>query len=305
MVKTLKELLSIKNQGTMKLAVVVCQDYEVLKAVDDARKLGIAEPILIGDIEKTKDIIRENRLNLMDCQMIDEKDLKKSAEIGVKCVSGGNADFIMKGLVDTSILLKKVLNKDYGLRTEGLLSHVMIYEVPTYHKLIYLTDGGMNLEPDLEDKVKIINNCVKVCKALGNDVVKVAVLAAKEKVNPKMKATVDADELKKMCLEGKFENGVIVDGPLALDLAVSEKAAEVKKFKSPVVGDADVLLVPNIEMGNGIGKSLTYFANSESAGVIMGAKAPVVLVSRADTHEVKLYSIALGSIVSRFSRKTA
>ena len=305
MVKTLKELLSIKNQGTMKLAVVVCQDYEVLKAVDDARKLGIAEPILIGDIEKTKDIIRENRLNLMDCQMIDEKDLKKSAEIGVKCVSGGNADFIMKGLVDTSILLKEVLNKDYGLRTESLLSHVMIYEVPTYHKLIYLTDGGMNLEPDLEDKVKIINNCVKVCKALGNDVVKVAALAAKEKVNPKMKATVDADELKKMCLEGKFENGVIVDGPLALDLAVSEKAAEVKKFKSPVVGDADVLLVPNIEMGNGIGKSLTYFANSESAGVIMGAKAPVVLVSRADTHEVKLYSIALGSIVSRFSRKTA
>ena len=214
MVKTLKELLSIKNQGTMKLAVVVCQDYEVLKAVDDARKLGIAEPILIGDIEKTKDIIRENRLNLMDCQMIDEKDLKKSAEIGVKCVSGGNADFIMKGLVDTSILLKEVLNKDYGLRTEGLLSHVMIYEVPTYHKLIYLTDGGMNLEPDLEDKVKIINNCVKVCKALGNDVVKVAALAAKEKVNPKMKATVDADELKKMCLEGKFENGVIVDGSI-------------------------------------------------------------------------------------------
>ena len=304
MVKTLEELLSIKNQETMKLAVVVCQDYEVLKAVDDARKLGIAEPILIGDIEKTKDIIERNGLNLMDCQMIDEKDLKKSAEIGVKCVSGGNADFIMKGLVDTSILLKEVLNKDYGLRTESLLSHVMIYEVPTYHKLIYLTDGGMNLEPDLEDKVKIINNCVKVCKALGNDVVKVAALAAKEKVNPKMKATVDADELKKMYLEGKFENGVIVDGPLALDLAISEKAAEIKKFKSQIAGDADVLLVPSIEMGNGIGKSLTYFANSESAGVIMGAKAPVVLVSRADTHEVKLYSIALGSIVSRFSRKT-
>ena len=304
MVKTLEELLSIKNQETMKLAVVVCQDYEVLKAVDDARKLGIAEPILIGDIEKTKDIIERNGLNLMDCQMIDEKDLKKSAEIGVKCVSGGNADFIMKGLVDTSILLKEVLNKDYGLRTESLLSHVMIYEVPTYHKLIYLTDGGMNLEPDLEDKVKIINNCVKVCKALGNDVVTVAALAAKEKVNPKMKATVDADELKKMYLEGKFENGVIVDGPLALDLAISEKAAEIKKFKSQIAGDADVLLVPSIEMGNGIGKSLTYFANSESAGVIMGAKAPVVLVSRADTHEVKLYSIALGSIVSRFSRKT-
>lgn len=304
MVRTLEELLSIKNNEIMKLAVVACQDYEVLKAVDDARRLGIAEPILIGDMEKTKDIIEENGFNLMDCQIIDEKDLKKSAEIGVKCVSGGKADFIMKGLVDTSILLKEVLNKDYGLRTESLLSHVMIYEVPTYHKLIYLTDGGMNLEPDLEDKVKIINNCVKVCKALGNEVVKVAALAAKEKVNPKMKATVDADELKKMCLEGKFEKGVIVDGPLALDLAVSEKAAEIKKFKSQVAGDADVLLVPSIEMGNGIGKSLTYFANSESAGVIMGAKAPVVLVSRADTHEVKLYSIALGSIVSRFSRKT-
>ncbi|WP_077367217.1 bifunctional enoyl-CoA hydratase/phosphate acetyltransferase [Anaerosalibacter sp. Marseille-P3206] len=299
-IQKLEELLKVKYDSKMKLVVVASHDEEVLQAVSEARNLGIAEPILIGDKEKTISIINEHNLDLNDCEMINEVDLVKAAELGVKMVSTGKANFIMKGLVDTSILLKQVLNKEYGLRTNSLLSHVMIYEVPNYHKLIYLTDGGMNLVPSLEDKVKIIENSVKVCKALGNDKVKVACLAAKEKVNPKMEATVHGNELKEMCIDGKFEDGVIVDGPLALDLAISKEAAEIKGFKSQVAGDADVLLVPTIEMGNGIGKSITYFASGKSAGVVMGAKAPIVLVSRADDHEAKLYSIALGSIVSKY-----
>lgn len=301
MIKTLADLLKgAQEQSTRKLAVAACQDHEVLKAVIEAAEKEIVEPILIGDIEKTEKIADELGINIDGYEKINAVELIEAAEIAVKQVSSGKADFIMKGLIDTSILLKQVLNKEYGLRTDSLLSHVMVYEVPTYHKLIFLTDGGMNLAPSLEEKVKIANNAAKVAKALGNENVKIAVIAAKEKVNPKMIATVDADAMKKMYEDGKFEEGVIVDGPLALDLAISEEAAKVKGFKSEVAGDTDILLVPNIETGNGIGKGLTYFANADSAGIIMGAKAPVVLVSRADTHEAKLNSIALGSLIAAY-----
>lgn len=299
MIKTLSDLLKkAQEQSTRRLVVAACQDHEVLKAVIEAAEKGIIEPVLIGDIEKTQKIADELELNIDGYEKINVVELNEVAEIAVKHVSSGKSDFIMKGLIDTSILLKQVLNKEYGLRTDSLLSHVMVYEIPTYHKLIFLSDGGMNLYPTLEEKVKIGKNAVKVAKALGIETVKVAVLAAKEKVNPKMIATVDADAMKKMYEDGQFEQGVIIDGPLALDLAVSKEAAEIKGYKSEVAGDADILLVPNIETGNGIGKSLTYFAKGDSAGIIMGAKAPVVLVSRADTHEAKLYSIALGSLIA-------
>lgn len=294
----LEELLKLKGKGKMKLAVVASHDEEVLEAVVESCRLGISEPILIGDKEKTIAIAEEKGLDISGYKIIDEKDLNLAAEIGVKMVSNGEANFIMKGLVDTSILLKAVLNKEWGLRTESLLSHVMVYQIPSYDKLIYLSDGGMNLQPTLEDKVKIIENAVMVAKALGSKEVKVACLAAKEKVDPKMIATVEANKLKIMCENGKFSEGTIVDGPMALDLAVSSTSAAVKGYKSPVAGDTDILLVPNIEMGNGIGKSITYFAGGKSAGIIMGAKVPIVLVSRADDHETKLYSIALGSAVA-------
>jgi len=213
-------------------------------------------------------------------------------------VRNGQADFIMKGLVDTGTLMKAVLNKEWGLRTDSLLSHVMVYEVSTYPKLIYLTDGGMNLYPNLDQKIKIIENGVQVIKAMGNENIKVACLAAKEKADPKMPATMDAFNLKEKYINGEFSEGVIVDGPMALDLAISKESAKIKNYESEVAGDADMFLVPNIEMGNGIGKSMTYFAGGKSAGIIMGAKAPIVLVSRADTHESKLYSIALGSLIA-------
>lgn len=204
----------------MKLAVVASQDEGVLEAVVEASKLGIIEPIFIGDGEKAKEISRKLNLSIEDFQIIDEKNLERAAEIGVKLARDKKANFIMKGLIDTSTLLKAVLNKEWGLRTNSQLSHVMVYEVPTYPRLIYLTDGGMNLSPDVDQKTKIIENSIIVAKALGNNRVKVACLAAKVKVDLKMAATVDALELKERYGRGFFEAGAVVDGPMALDLAI-------------------------------------------------------------------------------------
>ena len=281
------------------LSVAAAHDEEVLLAVKDACEMNIIKAILIGEEEKIRKIANEIKFDLTDVEVINECDLKLCAEKAVKLVSSGKADYVMKGLLDTSIILKEVLNKEYGLRTDSLLSHVMIYEVPSYHKLLILTDGGMNINPDVSQKKKIVDNAIKAAKSLGIDTVKVACLAAKEKVNPKMQATLDADELKTMCKDGMFGKGAIVEGPIAFDLAVSEEACKIKGYESEVGGDTDILLVPNIETGNGIGKALTYMANAKSAGIIMGAKAPVVLVSRADTHESKLYSIAYGAIATK------
>lgn len=281
------------------LSVAAAHDEEVLLAVKDACEMDIIKAILIGEEDKIRKIASEINFNLDNVEVIDESDLKLCAEKAVKLVSSGKADYVMKGLLDTSIILKEVLNKEYGLRTDSLLSHVMIYEVPSYHKLLILTDGGMNIDPDVSQKKKIADNAIKAAKSSGIGTVKVACLAAKEKVNPKMQATLDADELKSMCKDGMFGKGVVVEGPIAFDLAISEEACKIKGYESEVGGDADILLVPTIETGNGIGKALTYMANAKSAGIIMGAKAPVVLVSRADTHESKLYSIAYGAIAAK------
>lgn len=293
----IKELLH--NEKRMKLAVVAAEEENVLIAVDDAYKNDIVIPILIGNIEKIKEIAKDVNINIEKYQLIPADSLEHSAEIAVKMVRNKEADFLIKGLIDTSILVKQVLNKEYGLRTGKTLSHVMVYDEPVYHKLLFLTDGGIMTYPDLDGKVNILENAIDVLKALKYDEIKVACLAAKEKVNPKMPPTVDGDALKKMSLEGKFGKNVKVEGPISFDLAISKEAAKIKHFDSPVAGDADILLVPNIEMGNGIGKTMTYFGNALSAGVIMGASAPVVLVSRADSYESKYYSILLGALVAQ------
>lgn len=300
MIKDLHDMLDkIKQEEKVILSVAAAEDREVLLAIKDAVNKGVIQPILVGQADKIKSISNDINFKLEDVTIIDSPSMEESAKIAVELVSKQEADFVMKGLLDTSILLKSVLNKEYGLRTESLLSHVMIYQLENYHKLLVLTDGGMNISPDYEQKEKILKNAIQAVKCLGMDNVKVACLAAKEKVNPKMQATVDARLLQEACKEGKFGEGVIVEGPLAFDLAISKEASEVKGFKSEVSGDTDILLVPNIEVGNGIGKSFTYMANAKSAGIIMGAKAPVVLVSRADSHESKLYSIAYGALIAK------
>lgn len=294
----IKELIRIsQNQKTKKLAIAASEDEELLKAIVEAAELKIIEPILIGDIKKTEEIAEKLNLDIEKYEKIETENIKESAITAVKLIKSGQADFIMKGLIDTSILLKEVLNKEYGLRKEGLLSHVMIYEIPTYHKLLTLTDGGMNINPTVEQRISIIKNAVNALEKLGYEKINVACLSAKEKVNPKMESTVDAKSIEELW-KNQNKSNVIVEGPLALDLAISKNAAITKGFKSDIAGEVDILLVPNIEMGNGIGKSLTYLANAKSAGVIMGAKVPIILVSRADDYETKLNSIALGSVIS-------
>lgn len=298
MIKKLDEVISLAKEKEKKtLSVAVAQDKEVLTAVTEAVKLGIVDAILVGDEEKIMRIVEEENLHIDNIKIIDEKNILKAAAKAVEVVSSGQAHFIMKGMLGTADLLRAVLNKEAGLRGNGLLSHVMVYDVPAYHKLIFLTDGGMVPYPTLEDKVGIINNAIKVAHKVGIEVPKVAPICAVEVVNPSMQATVDASVLSQMNKRGQIK-GCIIDGPLGLDNAISKLAAEHKGIVSEVAGDADVLLVPNIESGNFLGKSMTYFAKAESAGVIMGAKCPVVLVSRADSSQSKLYSIALGSVIS-------
>lgn len=298
MIKELKDILDIlKNQNQAILSVAAAEDKEVLQAVKNAVDIGIIKPILVGDSEKIKSISKQIKFDLSGIKIINSNSIEESAKIAIELVSSKKADFVMKGILDTSILLKSVLNKDYGLRTDSLLSHVMIYQMDNYHKLLLLTDGGMNILPNYDEKEKILKNAIEAANALGIENIKVACIAAKEKVNPKMQATVDGELLQKASIEGKFGKNVIVEGPLSLDIALSKEASKIKGFKSKVSGDTDILLMPTIEAGNGIGKSFTYMANAKSAGVIMGAKSPIVLVSRADSSESKLYSIAYGALI--------
>ncbi|MGL5693930.1 MAG: bifunctional enoyl-CoA hydratase/phosphate acetyltransferase [Peptostreptococcaceae bacterium] len=300
MIKKLDEMINhLKMSKISILSVAAAHNEEVLLSIKEAVEMGIIKPILIGNIEKIRSISESINFNLDEVELIQEDDLTKCAQIAVKLVNDNKADFIMKGLLDTSILLKEVLNKEYGLKKDGLLSHVMIYELEKYHKLLLITDGGMNITPNYEQKEEIIKNAINAAKSLEIDEVKVACLAAVEKVNSKMQATIDGIRLQEACNEGKFGDNVIVEGPMAFDLAISKHSSEVKGFNGRVAGDADVILVPIIEVGNALGKSLTYMANSKSAGVVMGAKVPIVLTSRADSSQAKLYSIVYGALISK------
>ena len=280
MIKKLDQMLDVlKGSEKVVLSVAAAHDEEVLLAIKSATEMNIITPILVGQEDKIRKISDEINFDLNGIKIIDKETIEECAEVAVKLVSSKEADFVMKGLLDTSVILKAVLNKEWGLRTDSLLSHVMVYEADFYPKLLVTTDGGMNIAPNYEQKVKILKNAIKATE-------------------PKMQATVDAKELEDACKNGEFGENVIVEGPLAFDLAVSKEACEVKGFKTEVGGDVDIILMPTIEVGNGIGKAFTYAAGAKSAGIIMGAKAPIVLVSRADTHESKLYSIAYGAIVA-------
>ena len=290
MINKLDDMLKkLKGDKRVNLSVAAAHNEEVLLAIKSAVEMEIITPILIGEENKIREISKEINFDLSKFKIINKGTIEECAETAVKLVSSGEADFVMKGLLDTSVILKAVLNKEWGLRTDSLLSHVMVYEVPSYDKLLVTTDGGMNIEPDYDQKVKILKNAIEATKPLGLKHIKVACLAAKEKVNSKMQATVDARALQEAGERGEFGKDVTVEGPLAFDLAVSKEAAKVKGFKSKVSGETDIMLMPTIEVGNGIGKALTYFAGAKSAGIIMGAKAPIVLVSRADSHQSKLY----------------
>ena len=298
MIKSFEDVLKIaKERGPKTVSVACAQDNDVLKAVDNAKKNGIVNAILVGDQEKIESIAKEEGIELNDYEIINIKDLGEASLKAVELVSSGKAHMVMKGLVDTSIILKAVLNKETGLRTGSVLSHVAIFDVINYPRLLLVTDAAMNIAPTLEQKKQIIENSLQVAKGLDIEEPKVAVICAKEKVNPKMPATVDAGELVKMNESGELAN-CIVGGPFALDNAVSVEAAKLKGIDHPVAGKADILMCPNIESGNILYKTLGFLANAKSAGVIVGAKAPIILTSRADSEEAKLNSIALGVLMA-------
>lgn len=297
MIHSFQELVDSVKNANRRIAVAVAQDAEVLIAVRKAADLGIVKPVLVGEEAAIKSIAAEINVSLDGMEIIDEADKIEACRKAVKLVHDGDADVVMKGIVDTSVILKAVLDKDIGLRESPVLSHVALFGVDGFDRLLYITDAAMCIAPDVEQKAHIIGNAVKVAHALGNDNPVVTCLCAVEKVNPKMQATLDAAELVERNKRGEIA-GCTVCGPLALDNAVSVEAAKHKGITDPNAGKADILLVPYIEAGNIFYKSLTYMAKAQNAGMIVGAKAPVVVTSRADSDETKLNSIALAIAVA-------
>ncbi|OLR78908.1 phosphate butyryltransferase [Bacillus sp. MB366] len=281
------------GQSKKTVAVAVAEDHEVIEAVAKAIKLQLAQFRLYGNQEKIMGMLQEHGLQTSEhVQVIAAMSSAEAAELSVKAVRNGEADVLMKGNIPTANILKAVLNKEWGLRKGSVLSHVAAFEVPNYDRLIFVTDAAMNIAPDVTQKAAIIQNTVEVARAIGIDLPKVAPIAAVEVVNPAMQATIDAAMLTQMNRRGQIKD-CIVDGPLALDNAVSQIAAEHKGIVSDVAGKADILLVPTIEAGNVLYKSLVYFADAKVGAMIAGAKAPIVLTSRADSAETKVYSLAL------------
>ena len=280
MSKSFDDLLTkLKVAKTKKLSVAVAQDEPVLEAVKAAKDRGIAEAILVGDKDKIEEVAAKIDMDLTAFEIVHEADVKKATLKAIELVSSGTADMVMKGLVDTATFLRSVLNKEVGLRTGKLMSHVSVFEVEGIDRLILLTDAAFNTYPDLKQKVQIINNSVMVAKACGIENPKVAPVCAVEVVNPDMPATIDAALLSKMSDRGQIK-GCIVDGPLALDNALSEEAAH------------------HIDVANVMYKSLTYTAQTKNGGILVGTSAPVILTSRADSFETKVNSIALAALVS-------
>ena len=299
MTKTFNDLLAnVAACPTKKVAVAVAQDDAVLEAVAEAKKRGIAEAILVGDADKISDVAKSINMDLTDYEIIDVKDNYEAALTAVKLVHDGKADMYMKGLIDTKSFLKSVLDKEVGLRTDKTLSHVCIFDIEGHDGLLFLSDVAFIPYPDLETKANIIRNTVEIAHACGIPNPKVAPIAAVEVVNPKMPVTVEADELTKMNERGEI-TGCIVDGPLSYDLAIDSEAAKHKGATGrKIVGDADILLFPDIHAGNITYKALVHNAKVVNGNILTGTKAPVILTSRSDDFETKVNSIAFGEIVA-------
>lgn len=279
-----------------KLVLAVAQDSYALDAVSKAFRKGFIDPVLVGNQPMIHQLALEAGINTEGWTVIHEPDIPKAVETAVRLVHDGSADLLMKGGCGTAQLLKGVLNRDWGLRKGELLSHFALFEIPAYHKLLGITDVAINIAPSLEEKVSIIRNAVDFFNRLGILVPKVSLIAAVETVNEQMPATVDAARLVAMNREGLIPN-CLIEGPMAFDTAISRESALHKNLVSEVAGDADLLIMPDIEAGNVLYKALAYFANSKVASVILGASAPIVLTSRSDSEESKLNSILLASAV--------
>ena len=298
MIHTIDGIIAAAKGGTTGvIAVAAAHDQPVIEAVVEARKEGIATPILVGHVDEICAMLTSLGENPADYEIIAGDTDQDCAAKAVALCAEGKANFLMKGILGTADLMRAVFNKEHGLRTQHLTTHCMLYEIPALGRMLVLTDGGVNTFPDLEKKADILENAAMVLQALGYEHINASCVCGAEQVNPKVQSTVDADALSKMTDRWAKYN-MDVCGPVALDLAVSEEACRHKHYTAPGAGKADILLVPNYEVGNGIGKAANLFGNAKNAGIILGAKVPIVLVSRADSAYSKLASIALGSVLS-------
>lgn len=291
------KIIKEENFGTKVLSVAAAAEDHVIQAVTKARDMGIVDVILVGDENKIRTIADDNGLDLSGIRIIDCKDPAEASRVAVGLVSSGEAHILMKGLVDTSVYIKAVLNKENGLRKSRLLNYVAVFETQKSDRLLYMTDPGINIEPNLEEKEIMMKNSVSLAKALGNECPNVAFISPIEKINTKMDSTLHAQAIKEKYSES---TDFSVDGPLALDLAVSQEAAKIKGVSSEVCGKADILIVNDIGVGNALYKSLVHFGSAKSGGIVLGASAPVLLFSRADSTETKLNGIKMGVLLSDY-----
>ena len=299
MINTIQGIVDAAKGGSNGvIAVAAAHDEPVVEAVVAARKEGIAIPILVGHADEIRRMLKNLNEDPDSYEIIAADTDTDSAAKAVALCAEGRANFLMKGILGTADLMRAVFNKECGLRTSHLTTHCMFYEITALGKMVILTDGGVNTFPDLDKKAEILENAASVLQALGYESINAACICGAEQVNPKVQSTVDADALSKMTDRWSKYN-MQVCGPVALDLAVSKEACHHKHYTAPGAGDADILLVPNYEVGNGIGKAASLFGGAKNAGIILGAKVPIVLVSRSDSAESKLASIAAGSVLAQ------
>ncbi|MCK4420150.1 phosphate butyryltransferase [candidate division WOR-3 bacterium] len=293
MIKTMKELIEKAKEIGPKTCLVAgaYKESEIL-AANKAKELGIIKPVFVGDPE-----LPESFPGVQPDDVIPEPDPGKAAIKAVQLCSEGKGDILLKGSVSTSQFLKPVLDAEFGLKSAPLLSHIVVLDIPGLDRLLAITDGGMCIAPNLDEKVSILKNGIKFMHSLGNAKPKVGILSAIEVVNPKIENTIDASIIQKAAERGQLGD-CIVDGPLAFDLMVSDEACKIKGIKSPACGNVDLILAPDITCGNSVAKALIHLGGAQAAGAILGTKKPVVMLSRADQMETKLNSIALGVVIA-------
>ena len=297
-----KLLERCKSLEPIPTAVAHPCEATALSGACEAAEKGLIVPILVGPAEKIAAIAKSAKIDLSKFRIVDTPHSEESAAKAVELVREGEAELLMKGSLHTDELMGAVVSRDRGLRTGRRISHVIVMDVPTYHKVLIVTDGAINIAPVLEDKVDICQNAIDLAVSLGMERPKVAILAAVETVTSKMPATIDAASLCKMADRGQIK-GAILDGPLAFDNAISKEAATTKGIRSEVAGDPDILLAPDLEAGNILAKQLTFLANADSAGLVLGARVPIILTSRADSVRARIASCAVAMLAAHARRR--
>lgn len=290
--------------GPKRLAIAAAANGEILEAAREAQTAGMAQCILIEDRQRLCQVAERQGIDLQGMTLVDATDPNEAAFLAMAMARSGDADIVMKGTLKTASFMRAALDPERGLRAGHLFTHVAVFEVPGFDRLLLISDGGIVVAPDIYQKVEIVQHSIDVAHKLGIPMPKVAVLAAAELVDPKIPATVDAANLAKMAQRDQIKGG-IVDGPLALDNAISPGSTLIKGIDSPVTGDADILIVPDVEAGNLLAKAITYFGHGEMAGIVVGGCVPIVLTSRADSHVTKLVSMALGVLMASSGYQSA